>query len=163
MTDERLGKSLLPAIRRLPPGSGIVFRHYGTAPSKRRKLFMQIRHIAKARQLTLLLSGSPRQAIAWGADGVYGPAGEGLLHAASAHNAGELRAAPRADIVFISPVFATRTHPGAQALGIAGFRQLSARARGAHVIALGGMDGKRARRLGRGFAHGWAAIDAFIL
>jgi thiamine-phosphate pyrophosphorylase len=38
MTDERLGDALWTALRRLPRGAGIVFRHYATPPAERRAL-----------------------------------------------------------------------------------------------------------------------------
>lgn len=63
-----------------------------------------------------------------------------------------------ATAIFVSPVFATRTHPGLPALGplraaeIARYAKLPA-------IALGGMTLHRfARMKALGF-HGWAAID----
>lgn len=159
MTDERLGDGLLDIVRRLPRGAGIVFRHYSLAPSARRRLFWRVRQIARSRQIVLLLSGSKNEASAWGADGNYGSGG-----ASAVHNAQELIAARRsgADILFISPVFVTSSHPGAKPLGIPGFRRLAAQSGKAKAIALGGMDAQRARTLGRGFAHGWAAIDAFM-
>jgi thiamine-phosphate pyrophosphorylase len=66
----------------------------------------------------------------------------------------------RADFVFLSPVFPTRSHPGAAALGPIRFGLL---ARGTHVpvIALGGMDPRRAQRLEKFNVYGWAGIDAW--
>jgi thiamine-phosphate pyrophosphorylase len=55
-------------------------------------------------------------------------------------------------------VFPTRSHPGGKVLGPLRFRLLAARAR-LPVIALGGMDARRASRLG---TPAWAAIDAFL-
>jgi thiamine-phosphate pyrophosphorylase len=65
-----------------------------------------------------------------------------------------------ADFVFLSPVFPTRSHPGAAALGPIRFGLL---ARGTHVpvIALGGMDPRRAQRLEKFNVYGWAGIDAW--
>jgi len=57
--------------------------------------------------------------------------------------------------VLLSPVFPTRSHPGGKVLGALRFRLLAARSR-LPVLALGGMNARRARAL-RGF--GWAAID----
>jgi thiamine-phosphate pyrophosphorylase len=62
--------------------------------------------------------------------------------------------------VFVSPVFPTRSHPGAPALGRIRFGLLI-RDSGIPVIALGGMDERRARSLARLRVHGWAAIDAW--
>lgn len=64
-----------------------------------------------------------------------------------------------ADLVFVSPVFPTRSHPGAPSLGPAKAARI-ARAVGLPMIALGGMDARRFRRL-RGRFQGWAAIDAW--
>ena len=64
----------------------------------------------------------------------------------------------RADALVLSPVFPTRSHPGGKVLGPLRFRLLAARTR-LPVIALGGMDARRASRLG---TPAWAAIDAFL-
>ena len=63
-----------------------------------------------------------------------------------------------ADLLFLSPLFPTHSHPGAPALGRARFAAL---ARGARppVIALGGMRAGHARGLALLGASGWAAID----
>jgi thiamine-phosphate pyrophosphorylase len=79
---------------------------------------------------------------------------------ASAHNRRELKAAEQAgaDLVFLSPVFPTRSHPGARPLGAGRFSLLAHQVR-LPVIALGGMNAAKARRLSS--AHGWAGIDAW--
>jgi thiamine-phosphate pyrophosphorylase len=161
MTDERQGEALWPALRRLPPGSGVVFRHYGFGAPERRTLFMRVRRLARARGLLLLLADSPRQARAWGADGAHGRHGRrtGQLRSMAVHDQAELRAARDADLVFISPVFATRSHAGATGLGVAGFLRLMQDA-AMPAIALGGMNYARGKRLIRFGAYGWAAIDA---
>jgi thiamine-phosphate pyrophosphorylase len=64
-----------------------------------------------------------------------------------------------ADAVFLSPVFATASHPGAPGRGVLRWAALGRRA-GRRVVALGGMDSRRARRL-PGWAAGWAAIGAW--
>ncbi len=82
------------------------------------------------------------------------------IKTAPVHNLRELIAAERArvDLVFLSPVFATRSHLGGRTLGRRGFAALARRAK-APAIALGGMNARRARALKRGY--GWAGIDAF--
>ena len=160
MTDERLGDGLLDAVERLPAGAGIVFRHYSLPEAERRTLFEKVRAIAAAKGATLLLGGSAAKALAWGADGSHGR-GRGFgLRSAPAHDLREIRAAERhgAALVFLSPVFATRSHPGARPLGPARFTLLARRAH-MPVVALGGMDETGARRL-RG-AYGWAGVDAW--
>lgn len=170
VTDERMGDALWTALGRLPRGGGVVFRHHATPPAARRALFRRVRAIARARRLTLVLAGPPRDAIGWRADGAHGPsphrrAARPLVRTAPAHDRAALTAAKRAeaDIAFLSPVFPTRSHPGAATLGPVRFG-LAAREAGRRappLVALGGMDARRFRRLAPLGAGGWAAIDAW--
>lgn len=162
MTDERQGENLIGAVRRLPPGAGIVFRHYGTPESERRALFDAVRRQANARGLMLLLAGSAAQALAWGAHGSHGRGPGAGLRSAPVHDLAELRAAEEggASLLFVSPVFPTRSHPGAVTLGPDGLGRL-ARASRLPVIALGGMSARRWREVQGQGAYGWAAIDAW--
>lgn len=167
MTDERQGDGLFEALNRLPARrAGIVFRHYWLAPAERRRLFGEVRRIARRRGLVLLLAGPAATARLWGADGSHGrgPAGRWRcrLRSAPAHDLREILGAERdgADFIFLSPVFPTRSHPGADPLGPDGFARLARRTR-LPVIALGGMNAARGRMLRRGGAYGWAGIDAW--
>lgn len=155
MTDERQGESLFAAIARLPRGAGIVFRHYSLPAPERIALWERIRTAARERGHLLVAAGDPLP----GARGCHNRRGCGI-RTASAHNLREIRAAERAgaDLVFLSPVFPTRSHPGAAALGPARFARLTRLAK-VPVVALGGVTAARARSL-RG-AYGWAGIDAF--
>ena len=157
MTDERLGERLFEAVERLPEAGGIVFRHYGLPADQRRALFDAVRRRAGGRML--LLAGPADEARAWGAGGAHGR-GRGAL-TAPAHGLGEIRAAEAAGarLVFLSPVFPTRSHPGAPALGATGFDTLAAQTR-LPVVALGGVDEARFGLLQN--AYGWAAVDAWL-
>jgi thiamine-phosphate pyrophosphorylase len=157
MTDERQGDGLFAAIGRLPEGAGIVFRHYSLSEAERRFLFDRVR---AAHPGLLLLAGDAAVARAWGADGSHGRGpGEGL-RAAPAHDLAEIRAAEAAGaaMIFLSPVFETRSHPGVEALGAEGFARLAGETE-LPVIALGGMNAARVTTLPE--AYGWAGIDAF--
>jgi thiamine-phosphate pyrophosphorylase len=156
MTDERLGEGLWAALERLPSGSGVVFRHYRLPAAERRALFERVRKACRTRGLRLIVAGDRLP----GADGVHNRRDAGL-RSASVHNLRELRAAERsgADFVFLSPVYPTRSHPGAKPLGPGRFALIAHQAK-VPVIALGGMDAGRFRAL-RG-AYGWAGIDAFL-
>ena len=161
MTDERFGAALLPALARLPAHyAGIVFRHHCLPEAERWALFEEVRSIAQRRRLMLLLAGSAEQAEEWGADGSHGRGPATGFRSAPVHDLAEIRAAERdgAHLLFLSPVFATSSHPGARPLGPARFNHL-ARRTDRPVIALGGMNALRARRLRE--AYGWAGIDAF--
>ena len=160
MTDERLGDGLFTAIDRLPEGGGIVFRHYSLAPDERRALFSDVKRRARERQLLLLLAGPADQAEAWGAEGSHGLGGGGALRTAPVHTIDEIRAAEAAGaaLMFLSRVFATRSHPGARTLGPRGFSELAIATR-LPVVALGGMNEARFAQLDG--AWGWAGIDAW--
>jgi thiamine-phosphate pyrophosphorylase len=162
VSDLRNDAVLEAALERMPRGSGLMFRYYHLAPHARRARFAALRKAARRRGHRVALAGTARQARAWRADAAYGPparlaGGPALLRLVTAHSLGEIAAArrARADAVLLSPVFATRSHPGARVLGTLRFRLIAARA-GVPVIALGGLDSQRARRLGARF---WAAID----
>ncbi|WP_176596961.1 MULTISPECIES: thiamine phosphate synthase [Sphingobium] len=166
MTDERMGEAaLLAAVAQLPKGkAGIIFRHYRTAGTERRALFDHVARIARRRRLVLMLGGTAAQAQGWRADGWHGRdrrvARKALLHSMPVHDGREMEAALRdgADLVFLSPLFPTRSHPGSPVLGRAGFAAL-ARLAHAPVIALGGVRATH-RPMLRGIgASGWAAID----
>jgi thiamine-phosphate pyrophosphorylase len=159
MTDERMGDGLWDALARLPAGSGVVFRHYGLPAANRRALFARIARIARQRRLVLIRAGSTR--LGRGEAGTHNGQGGGIRTAA-AHSRREAIAAIRrgADLLFISPVFATRSHPGATALGAARLGLLIA-GLGVPVVALGGMNARRAQSLAKLGIHGWAAIDAW--
>jgi thiamine-phosphate pyrophosphorylase len=159
MTDERMSDALWTALERLPAGSGVVFRHHGLPLPERRALFARVRKVARRRRLLLVRAG--RDWLGRG-DGVHNARGPGL-RTASAHNRREAMTRARtADLLFVSPVFPTRSHPGAPALGPA---RLGLLIRGVSVpvIALGGMTARRFRAVGPLGVAGWAAIDAWTV
>ena len=169
MTDPRFGDALIRSARALPFGSVIVLRHYDLEESARRALFRQLRRIAKRRGMLVFLADTPRNARRWRADGVHGRWQRGRcagLDASTAvHDRQELRAASRAGAqwMLISPVHATRSHPGQPVLGVGGWRALAQQAnRQEKVIALGGMNRARAAMMRNLPVDGWAAIDALI-
>ena len=152
MTDERQGVALWNALNRLPRGAGVVVRHYSLPRAERLALARRIGR----RGLFVAFAGSDRDARRAGTRAAYGP-GQ-ALH--PVHNLRELAHAHRAEaaLVFVSPVFPTRSHPGARTLGPLRFAALARRSR-LPVIALGGMTAGRFRRLVPLGAQGWAAID----
>jgi thiamine-phosphate pyrophosphorylase len=162
LSDERNDARLEWALATLPRGNAFVFRHYHLGEVARRERFDALAAVARAGGHLVIVSGTADLAQAWGADGIYGPPGKlgkvpGLLRLATAHDAREIFLANRAkaDGVFLSPVFPTRSHPGGACLGAANFHELAARAE-MPVIALGGMTGEGAQTLDW---PRWAAID----
>lgn len=167
LTDARNDAALAGAIARLPPGSAVVFRHYHLPPQTRRRRFEALQRLARARGVLVIGAAVPR---GWRCDGVYGAAqaiarragraGRAGLRLATAHSLAQIADAVRAgaDAVLLSPVHATRSHPGGRVLGPVRFLHL-ARQSPVPVIALGGMNRRRAARLP---VHGWAAIDGLV-
>lgn len=164
MTDPQFGEDVLPAIKRLQFRSGVIFRHYDLADDARLALFREVRRICRQRGHLLLLAGDERAARRWCADGFHSREGrrqsDRMVRSAPVHNWHELAQAKRnkTDLILISPVFATASHPGTSVLGRFGLMRLAKLARGMKVIALGGMNARKAATLN---VHGWAAIDAF--
>ena len=159
MTDERMGDALWRALRRLPPGSGVVFRHYATPARERRALLRRVIQVARSRRLVVVVAGESIIA----ADGVHGWAQTHGIRTWPTHSRGEALAGKRAgaDALFVSPIHATRSHEGAVGIGAAWGMRIG-RGLGIPVIALGGMDDRRWRQIQRLGFHGWAAIDAWL-
>jgi thiamine-phosphate pyrophosphorylase len=164
MTDERLDEQLEDTIERLPPGSGIVFRHYGLDDAERLKLGLGLARQARDRSLLLAVAGSRSLAQLLGAKLVHNADGPGELPASMAvHDEAQARAAKAAGaaLVFIGPVYATRSHPDRPELGIDRAVELAELA-ACPAIALGGMNEQRFAALReRGF-HGYAGIDCWL-
>ncbi len=159
------------AAARLPRGAGVLFRHYDHPA--RAALAGRLAVLCRHRGLVLLVAGDARLAMQVRAAGLHLPEarmkettgeaarGCGLITAAAHSRAALARAAALGlDAVFLSPVFATRSHPGRAGLGAAGFARL---ARGARlpVYALGGITPANAHELTGSGAAGVAAIGAF--
>lgn len=165
LSDARNDAALDDALRALPEGSGFVFRHYHLEEARRRARFDALAAIARLCGHWVILSDHGPLAKHWGADGIYAApsrlaGAEGMIRLAAVHDEEEINAANRlgANAVFLSPVFTTRTHPGARGMGADRFHQLAALAE-MPVIALGGMTAKRAQLLD--WPH-WAAIDGLV-
>jgi thiamine-phosphate pyrophosphorylase len=163
-TDSARAPDPLPVIAGLPRCcAGVVFRH-DRAPN-RAALAAAVARLCKYRGLTLVIAGDTRLAARLGA-GVHLRGGRwpDFLRArgfvtSSAHDVVEIRRARRAGaaIIFISPVFASASHPGAKGLGAVRWARLARRA-GGKAYALGGVTGANMPRLPA--ASGAGAISA---
>ena len=87
----------------------------------------------------------------------------GLRVTVAAHGAGALARAKRfgCHAALLSPVFASRSPSAGRPLGPVRFARLTRQA-GLPVYALGGIDGKTAKRLLGSGAAGLAAVEAFV-
>lgn len=166
MTDERMGERLWEAIDRLPiKHAGIVFRHYRTAPDSRAVLARRLADICHRRTLTLAIAADSDLARSVDADLIHNPMEipVDLPFSRSIHSLEEAKAAKAdgAALVFVSPVYPTRSHPGRKALNRPLALQI-AKAAESPAIALGGMNATKFERLEREGFYGWAGIDAWL-
>lgn len=163
MTDDR-DADWVGAARRLPPGSVIVVR--GHDAGKRAALAHSLSGF------TLLIADDPGLAVHIGAAGLHLPQAR-MKEAAywrarfphwiitsSAHSLRALMQAYALDAVFLSPVFATASHPGAAPLNPARAAMIAAHAP-VPVYALGGVTARNAALLGPAFS-GIAAIGSLL-
>ena len=164
MTDDRKA-DWTQAVRALPPGSVVVVR--AREAKQRQKLARQLSGLA-----TMLIAGDPALAAQTGAAGLHLPQSRmreaahwrsrfpHWIITASAHSLRALMGAQYLDAVFLSPVFATTSHPAARALTpvraafIAGHAPVP-------VYALGGVTGRNAALLAPSFS-GIAAISSLL-
>lgn len=150
----------LAAAARLPRGAGVVAR--GAAPA----VLIALARLARRRALALVVAGDGRAGLAL-RGGLHLPDRRGARHllplllarragkpgallTMAAH--GSAAAAARArrlrpDLVFLSPVFRTASHPGAPALGPLRWARAAARLGRVPVAALGGVAAATIRRL----------------
>jgi len=170
MTDDERLADPLAAARALPCGSMVVVRAHDSA--KRTALAKALMALSRARGLIVLIAEDAALAASLGADGLHLPGthlGEAMhqrarhpawFMTASVHSLAALGKAMRlpVDAVFLSPVFATKSHPGRVAL-TAVRANLIARAANLPVYALGGIDARSAGRLAAAFS-GVAAVGA---
>ena len=142
MTHEVHQPDIVSSAERLPRGRPalIVFRHYRTPMPERRRLAAQAHRAARSRGHVLVVAG--------GGAGDGGHNGPGRLRSVSVHDLAEgaRKRALRPHLCLVSPVFATRSHPGEPPLGVARAAALAARLP-YPSFALGGIDATRARAL----------------
>ena len=148
-------------------------RHDGEAD--RMALGAELAHICRRNRLALVVAGDARLATALRA-GVHLRSGRwpgpvrmprhrrGSLITSSAHGPADLVRAARAgaELVFLSPAFATTSHPDVAALGPARWLRLA----GLSVVpvaALGGVTGRNVRRLPARSCVAVGAIGALVL
>lgn len=159
MTDARNRAGLADAIARLPRGSAVVFRDGDLPREERRRHFRRVARLCAGKHL-LLVAGEPVRGD-WRAVGRHNSRRRDRpLHSMAVHDTRQAAEARRrkVDASLVSPVFLTRSHPGARVLGRWGFAALARRCPGG-VIALGRLTSARFRRLRPLGADGWAAIE----
>jgi len=172
MTDENRGGDPLEMIRRLPKNSVLIFRHY--SDPAREQLARQVVRACRTAGAYCLVAGDISLARKSKSDGVHFPEHQlrrlpvrrfmppRWITTGAAHNHRNVRRveALGLDAALLSPIFASKSHPGVRALGIWNFAVISRRV-GVPVIALGGVSTDRLRRLRLAGASGVAGISLF--
>jgi thiamine-phosphate pyrophosphorylase len=173
MTDDRLSVDWSSAVRDLPQGSGLIVRHRN--PCKRNELALLLRPVCRARRVALVIADDVALAIRCGADGVHVPQQQaariigvrrmrpGWLITTSAHDAAAVMRAglKGADVVLVSPVFATDSHAGVAPLGAVRFAALASRS-AIPVHALGGVTAASVARVCSPGLAGIALISGWL-
>lgn len=176
MTDTKRLADPREIIPKLPPGSGLILRHF----SRKGKidLINKIKKIAKIHKVKLLVSDDVKLAQMMGLDGVHlsekllkktaqcgcfiKPKPDFIVNSAC-HSVSALKWAEKANIdaVLISPIFTTKSHPNSKTLGAWGFQNLTRQSK-VKTYALGGLNKKTARRLVQTKACGFAGISGLL-
>ncbi|MFC2951270.1 thiamine phosphate synthase [Marinicaulis aureus] len=169
LTDQRRVPHPLTVVRAMPRGAAVILRDYGLP--HRQGFAAQLKSIARARGLKLIIGADIDLARRIGADGVHvprwfspaAPFPENMIVTAACHSMEELQRAKTmgADLALLSPAFVTFSHPGDGAMGAAAFKTLAASSL-LPVLALGGVDERNARLLVGPNVAGLAAIGAFL-
>jgi thiamine-phosphate pyrophosphorylase len=142
IADTRLGDRLWKAIRELPRGTGLLIILRDLSASKRERVIRRLAYLAAARGLMLIDEAEA---------------------AARVHDSRELRRAllRRVPLILLSPIYPTRSHPDWRPIPrmrAAAYARLADR----RLIALGGMDRHRFRRVERLGFIGWAGVGAWL-
>jgi len=177
MTDVDRMPDPLAAAAVLPRGSAIILRHYELDALDRRELARRLVDVCRPRNVRVLIGADPFLACAVGAAGIHLPENmiktgratwrlwrrPDWLVTAAAHSRVAMTQAQQSgvDAALLSPVFATKSHPGAAPLGILRFTDLC-RTSSLPVYALGGISVRTARLLRGSGAAGIAAIGGII-
>lgn len=166
LTDPRRTPNPAATAASLPPGWGVVYRHFGDEARYRKAEELAV--VCRRRNLALLIAADPDLAMAVGADGVHWPesragearrwAGRFTLMTASAHSRAGLSQLERLplDAVLRSTVFPSASASAGPAMESIRFRFATQRA-ALPVYALGGVSAETVSRIAG--VSGLAAID----
>ncbi|MEH6474399.1 MAG: thiamine phosphate synthase [Sneathiella sp.] len=171
-SDETRGSDPLEQSRILPQDTGIIYRHYNFAG--RFNLAARLSKSCRKRQIPLFIAKTPGLAAAIGAAGCHLPENfipmipairrrfPQLYVSAACHSEIAVKAAVQAgaDLLFLSSIFPTKSHPGEKVLGLLSGARL-ARSTALPVFALGGISPQRLNAISAAGFAGFGAISYF--
>jgi thiamine-phosphate pyrophosphorylase len=155
------------AMQALPAGSGFIFRHYNDPD--REETAARLRPLAGSANIVFIVAADLDLALRVKADGCHMPehklkelvlcGTKFAFNTGAAHSREGLEAAKRhgANAALLSPIFATKSHPGGEVLGPKLAKTL-AKAAALPVYALGGISTQTAADLTGGSFAGIAGI-----
>ncbi len=180
--DQRLADPL-KTVARMPRGSAIIVRH--RHKGERRRLAFALKPVCRRREIMLFIANDIDLAIGCGADGIHFSEAaiwrnatrlrtvasrhschnghhRPFLISAAAHCLNSALRAGRggADVILLSPVFATRSHPEARTLGVLRITAIT-RDLSTPIYGLGGITGPNLKRLKNTGLAGLAGIEYF--
>ncbi len=169
MTDGKQADDAASIVSALPRGTAVIYRNYTLV--NRRAIAVRLRALCRARGLLFIVAEDINLAKTLKADGLHLPSRALKKSAwlrdfrtlsAACHTSHEVTMA-RAhgiDIIFLSPLFETNSHPGEPYLGPDRFREIAMMA-GIPVLALGGVTLQNFKLASGANIVGFAAIGAF--
>lgn len=172
MTDAQRMLDPVSAIKRLPRGFGVIFRHYDA--SNRHELAKELGRVCRERHITFLVANDWSLAKNVRANGVHLPEhavrtsrnrrnkNAPFLVTSAVHSQRSLWHAVHAgvDAVIVSPVFWTSSHPNATPIGLIRFATIC-KMSPVPVYALGGISTNNLVRIKNCGAAGIAGISLF--
>lgn len=167
MSDPVRTPDLLQLAAQMPPGSALIYRHFGTTGLERR-----LRSLTEARHVQLLIGDDPKLAKVCGADGVHFPRRtdaatirhwrkarpDWIISAAARKDGDDPHRFEPLDALFVSSVFASDSPSAGTPIGVAALRQFTT-ACPCPVFALGGITGANAGLLSQTGIAGIASIS----
>lgn len=168
LTDPERTPDPLASVTKLPPGSGLIYRHFGA--DNRHIVAEQLAAVSRHHGVIFLIAADPALALSVGADGVHWPEariqqarawrGKFVLQTASAHSRRAVWRAQCAllDAVLISAVFPSQSKSAGHPLGVARFRNLISSSQ-LPAYALGGVNAHTAMRISN--VAGLSGVSAF--
>lgn len=179
-TDRKRCKDLTTIIKKLPKNSAVIFREYDLDDKNREKLAREILTICKEKNHKILIGKNLDLARKLHADGVHFSDNDILPSEVFLHKKNNLQIGSKfifsfachnflsvvkshrlpVDLIFISPIFATKSHEATPALGLQTLSKI-VRFSKKPVFALGGINKKNLPIVKKLGAVGFGGIEIF--
>ena len=156
LTDPERVANPVTIIKNLPPGSGVIYRHFGAKDAA--EAVQSVAQACAQHAVKLLIAADPVLAVATKADGVHWPErrlhqaahwrGQFSIQTSSAHSPDAIRRAARAgmDAVLVSTVFPSLSPSAGRPMGPLRLRRLVQMSR-RPIYALGGVTAENAGQI----------------